>query len=135
MLTVEERDRVLAAIERFGFLGRGVIETVRDEADRDLPFDLVARAVVEDPSARVRWSAVDLLDHYADDKHTDALIAALDDAVPRVRRHAAHALGCTVCSRSGARVEIDALERAARDSNAKVRFQARAGLATLRQEG
>ena len=50
-----------------------------------------------DPSAQVRWWSVQLLDHVPDGRAIDALVGALHDPVPRVRRNAAHALGCVSC--------------------------------------
>jgi hypothetical protein len=52
---------------------------------------------VHDPDPRVRWWCVQLLDHINDQRALIALTDALDDPVPRVRRNAAHALGCVAC--------------------------------------
>src|SRR5436189_6451148 len=47
-----------------------------------------------DPHPRVRWWCVQLLDHVPDARAVTAVADLLDDPVPRVRRHAAPALGC-----------------------------------------
>jgi HEAT repeat protein len=57
-------------------------------------------AVVEgltDSSPRVRWWCVQVLDHVPDPRAVEAVAKLLDDPVPRVRRNAAHALGCVAC--------------------------------------
>jgi HEAT repeat protein len=126
MLGTEERQRVLEAIRFYGWLPRREIERIRDRADQELPYDLIARAVVEDPDPTVRWRAVDLLDHYADDRHSEAVVAATRDPVARVRQHAVHALGCTVCKRTLTGVDaVPALVACVLDEdNAKVRRHA-----------
>jgi HEAT repeat protein len=126
MLTESERREVLDAIHFYGWLPRHEIDRVRDQADGELPFDLIARAAIEDANPSVRWQSVTLLDHYDDDRHVDALLAAATDPVPRVRRHAVHALGCTTCKRTLGCVDaVPALvDRALHDDNAKVRRHA-----------
>src|SRR5262245_11029891 len=52
---------------------------------------------VSDRDPRVRWWSIQLLDHVADPRAVEAIVPALHDAVPRVRRNAAHALGCARC--------------------------------------
>jgi HEAT repeat protein len=75
----------------------------RDESYRagrplmDPPVDLLARAALEDPSAYVRWNALQTLDHHGDARHADVFLRACADPVPRVRRHALHALSCDRC--------------------------------------
>jgi HEAT repeat protein len=127
MLSESERRSVLDAIHFYNWLPRHEIDRVREQADAELPYDLIARAAVEDPEATVRWRAVALLDHYADHRHDDALVRAAYDPVPRVRRHAVHALGCDACTRTPSPC-IDVLptliDRATTDENVKVRRQA-----------
>jgi HEAT repeat protein len=82
---------------------------------------------------QVRWWSVQLLDHCPDPRSVDAIAPLLDDCVPRVRRNAAHALGCLVCkpSWSGTLTEsvIERLSAMAQsDPNAKVRAEATAAL-------
>jgi hypothetical protein len=89
---------------------------------------------LSDPNPRVRWWCVQVLDHVPDARATGALIAALDDQVPRVRRNAVHALGCGACKPgwSGA-LPLDVLEKVARmataDPSQKVRAEANRTLA------
>ena len=117
---------MLDAIHFYGWLPRHEIDRVREQADRELPYDLIARAAVEDRDSSVRWQSVMLLDHYDDGRHADALVRAAQDPVPRVRRHAVHALGCDACKRTVGCVDpVPALaERALHDDNTKVRRHA-----------
>ena len=65
--------------------------------------DAVLDALVEglrDPNAKVRWLCLGLLDHLDDVRAVAAVATCLDDPVPRVRLHAAHALGCIGCKPS-----------------------------------
>jgi HEAT repeat protein len=130
MLSLEERAQVRQAIQDYGFKSAGAIAAIRRDGDAELPFDLLARAAVEHPDARVRWSAIDVLDHYDEHRHDEAFVATLADPVPRVRRHAAHALGCDACSLAPSTFDaVPALLRAVQcDENAKVRRQALWGL-------
>jgi hypothetical protein len=93
-------------------------------------------AVIEglsDPNPRIRWWCVQVLDHVGDERSTTAIAHALDDPVARVRRNAAHALGCRAC-KPGWEIafspEVGArLSRiAAADPNDKVRHEARRAL-------
>src|SRR5262249_40018576 len=62
--------------------------------------DAAFAAVVEglaDPNPRVRWWCLQVLDHVPDGRAIPFVASALDDPVPRVRRNAAHALGCFAC--------------------------------------
>jgi HEAT repeat protein len=94
----------------------------------DEAFDALVEGL-SDPNPRVRWWCVPLLDHVPDGRAVAAVARALDDPVPRVRRNAAHALGCVACKPDwdgGLPAHIVArLERlATSDPNAKVRAQA-----------
>jgi len=126
MLTDTERRSVLDAIHFYGWLPRRDVDRLRAQADRELPYELIARAAVEDEDSSVRWQSVQLLDHYDDDRHFDALVRAAYDPVARVRRHAVHALGCEACKRMVACVDpIPTLaDRALHDPNVKVRRHA-----------
>ncbi len=83
---------------------------------------------------QVRWWSVQLLDHLPDSRATAALAERLDDPVPRVRRNAAHALGCAAC-KPGWDGPLDETttaklaEMAVGDPNLKVRQEARHALA------
>ena len=62
--------------------------------------DAAAEALIDgldDPNPKIRWWCVQLLDHLPDARAFAALGRALHDPVPRVRRNAAHALGCRAC--------------------------------------
>jgi HEAT repeat protein len=89
---------------------------------------------LSDPNPRIRWWCVQLLDHVPDPRAVVAICTVLDDPVPRVRRNAAHALGCLLCKPAWDRsLPSDVLGRltsmAAADPNAKVRAEARQALA------
>ena len=78
---------------------------------------------------RVRWWCIQMLDHCPDRRAIEAIVPLLDDAVPRVRRNAAHALGCAPCKPSWDGILSAATferltEMALRDPNAKVRCEA-----------
>ena len=88
---------------------------------------------VADPSPQVRWWSIQLLDHVPDQRALVAFAAALEDPVPRVRRNAAHALGCIACKPAwegqlpaGVLNQLDSM--AENDPNAKVRAEALASL-------
>ena len=86
-----------------------------------------------DSNPQVRWWAIQLLDHVPDDRTIGCFLRALDDPVPRVRRNAAHALGCRTCKPGmTSQLPAAATERLARlvlsDTTAKVRAEARRAL-------
>jgi hypothetical protein len=89
---------------------------------------------LSDPRSRIRWWCVQVLDHVPDPAATIAIARMLDDPVPRVRRNAAHALGCVACKPewSGG-LPPDVVARlqdlAENDANAKVRSEASLALA------
>ena len=91
---------------------------------------------LRDDSPQVRWWCVQLIDHLPDDRALDALVPVLDDPVPRVRRNAAHALGCVACkptwngTLAGSVIEKLA-EMSTTDANQKVRQEARRSLACV----
>ena len=85
---------------------------------------------------QVRWWCVQLIDHLADKHALDALVPVLDDPVPRVRRNAAHALGCGACKPTwdgqlAASVITKLTAMSLSDPNAKVREEARRSLACV----
>lgn len=94
--------------------------------------DASAQALIEgvdDPNPRVRWWCIQLLDHLPDERAIAPLVHALHDPVPRVRRNAAHALGCLACKPTMTNplpaATVEALTRCATDDpNAKVRAEA-----------
>jgi HEAT repeat protein len=86
-------------------------------------------AGVSDSDPRVRWWSIQLLDHVADPRAVEAIVPALHDPVPRVRRNAVHALACASCKPAwDGRLPPDAqmtlATLAASDPNAKVRREA-----------
>jgi HEAT repeat protein len=64
-----------------------------------LPDDSFAALIdgLSDSGPRVRWWCIQVLDHVSDVRSVSAIVSALDDPVARVRRNAAHALGCVAC--------------------------------------
>ena len=107
----------------------GVTATELRDACPSEPARQALRDGLSDTNPQIRWWCVQLLDHLPDDRTIDALVPVLDDPVPRVRRNAAHALGCNACKPnwSGELAEI-ALARlqalADNDPNRKVRAEA-----------
>jgi HEAT repeat protein len=88
---------------------------------------------VHDPDPRVRWWCVQLLDHVGDQQALIALTDALDDPVPKVRRNAAHALGCAACKPAWdgtlpGTAAGQLLRPTGSDPNAKVRAEAQRAL-------
>ena len=72
---------------------------------------------------RVRAGCVALLDHLADDRCHAALLAALHDTSPLVRRHAVHAIGCQQCKASPLRIDVTGalIDRMTNDPSPRVR--------------
>jgi HEAT repeat protein len=88
---------------------------------------------LSDRNPRVRWWCIQVLDHIPDVRAVYAVVSALHDPVARVRRNAAHALGCVACKPDWDRaVPTAALQRlrdlAAHDPSEKVRQEAAAAL-------
>jgi hypothetical protein len=95
-------------------------------------FDALVEGL-SDPNPRVRWWCVQVLDHVADERSTAALTRALDDPVARVRRNAAHALGCLACKPEwdgmlSPEVSSKLSHTASSDPNEKVRHEAQLAL-------
>jgi HEAT repeats len=95
-------------------------------------FDAVIEGL-SDPNPRVRWWCVQVLDHVPDDRSIVAIAGVLDDPVARVRRNAAHALGCVACkpvweNQLPAEVASKLARTASSDSNQKVRLEAQTAL-------
>jgi HEAT repeat protein len=94
----------------------------------DAAFDAVVEGL-SDPNPRVRWWCVQVLDHVSDARALDAIASRLDDDVARVRRNAAHALGCIACKPEWTGDLPDGVTEklahlAGQDPNAKVRAEA-----------
>jgi HEAT repeat protein len=115
-------------------LAGGVTAThLRATVLSDAAFDAVMEGL-SDPNPRVRWWCLKLLDHVPDDRSTKAIAHALDDPVARVRRNAAHSLGCVACKPGWEgslppAVASRLAESASSDANEKVRAEARLALA------
>jgi HEAT repeat protein len=93
-------------------------------------------AGLKHPNSKVRWWAVQLIDHIADESYLEPLLeVAYTDPTPKNRRHAIHALACPVCKPNHQRLQIDIrgeLEVIAySDSDASVRAMAAEELAEL----
>lgn len=75
------------------------------------------------PRPRVRAACIALLDHLADERCDDTLLAALRDPSPLVRRHAVHAIGCQRCKPRPLGIDIVGalIERVAGDPSPRVR--------------
>jgi HEAT repeat protein len=75
------------------------------------------------PDARVRAESVALMDHLADARCLDPLVAALHDRSAHVRRLAVHAIGCQRCKIAPLALDIVGLlvERALEDPSPRVR--------------
>lgn len=91
---------------------------------------------IHDPSPQVRWWCIQVLDHVADERSLEAIAGALDDPVPRVRRNAAHALGCVACKPTwDGQLADETIRRlmdvAECDPNPKVRAEAHAALSCV----
>lgn len=114
----------LRAIEQHvldnAFTPRGSFDAVQ------MDLRLVSQGAIEHPNPSIRWRALDLLDHHGDETIGPTVVRALDDPVPRVRRHAVHALTCTKCRVGPLAVDVvGELIRVTRtDPNEKVRLMA-----------
>jgi HEAT repeat protein len=89
---------------------------------------------LRDDNPVVRWWSIQLLDHCADPRAIAAIVPLLSDSVPRVRRNAAHAVGCVVCKPEwNGELPDEAVRHltvmAEADPNPKVRTEARMTLA------
>src|SRR4051812_41216076 len=123
-------DRRLDAIHA---LAGGVTATALRQAQlSDETFRAIAAGTAHQ-HPQVRWWCIQILDHVPDTRAVAAIAARLDDSVPRVRRNAAHALGCFACKPGWDRTlpggivqRLQAL--ADGDPNAKVRDEARRAL-------
>jgi HEAT repeat protein len=124
------RDRELDALRE---LAGGVTATyLRTATLSDETFAAVVEGL-SDRNPRVRWWCIQVLDHVPDIRAVAAIVSALDDPVARVRRNAAHALGCPACKPGWDRALPTAglqrlLDLAEHDPSEKVRREAAAAL-------
>ena len=86
----------------------------------------LAWGALNHPDPPARRLCLDYLDHMAGPDAAATFVAALADPVPRVRRHAIHALTCEACKPEPLCVDAVAPLRqvVAADPNPKVRFEA-----------
>jgi hypothetical protein len=86
----------------------------------------LAWGALNHPDPPARRLSLDYLDHLAGPEAAETLVAALDDPVPRVRRHAIHARSCHACKPDSWCVDAaNPLRRiVANDPSAKIRFEA-----------
>jgi HEAT repeat protein len=133
-------------VQLFGVKGReldalrglagGVTATyLRTARLSDETFDAVVEGLSH-RNPRVRWWCIQVLDHIPDVRAVSAIVSALDDPVARVRRNAAHALGCVACKPDWDRaLPLAALQRlrglAEHDASEKVRREAVAALSCV----
>jgi hypothetical protein len=122
------RGRELDALE--GLAGGVTATHLRAATITNASFDALV-AGLADRQPRVRWWCVQVLDHVSDVRALSAIASVLDDPVPRVRRNAAHAIGCIACKPDWDRtLPPGAVKRlshlAEHDPNAKVRHEAAA---------
>ena len=80
-------------------------------------------AGVSHPRPRVRAACVALMDHLADERCHVALLAALHDTSPLVRRHAVHSIGCQQCKSSPLTIDVTGalIDRMTNDPSPRVR--------------
>lgn len=98
---------------------------LRRSAEVDL--GLLRRGALEHPSAVVRRNCIILLDHLDGDESAPTFVAVLRrDPVPRVRRHALHALTCDRCKEDVLCFDVlpALIDCAQTDENAKLRLGA-----------
>jgi len=108
---------------------------LRASGQVDLP--LIRLGASAHPNPKVRWQCLTLLDHLDGDEAVPVFLdALLGDPVPRVRRHALHALVCHRCKERPLCTDVvpSIVECAETDDNPKVRRQAREALVRLRPE-
>lgn len=87
---------------------------------------VLAWGALNHPDPPARRLCLDYLDHLAGPEAARIFVAALDDPVPRVRRHAVHALTCEACKPGAWRADAVAPLRrvVSHDPSPKVRFEA-----------
>ena len=92
----------------------------------ELSVELLSWGALHHPDPSARRGCLGYLDHLAGQEAAAVFLAALRDPVPRVRRHAIHALTCEACKEEPLCVDVLAPLRQVvlGDSNAKVRFEA-----------
>jgi hypothetical protein len=126
------RTQIEEQVRRYGATYGRDFPSLRASGDVDLV--LLRLGARRHPVPSMRWRCLTLLDHLDGDDSVPVFVEALfEDPVPRVRRHALHALSCERCKEAPLCVDLKPLlERCAQtDDNERVRTQARAALAAL----
>lgn len=126
-----DRRRELDALR--GLCG-GVTATRLRQLQLSAPAYRAITTGVSHRNPRVRWWCLQVLDHVGESRAVAVVAGALTDPVPRVRRNAAHALGCLACKPADSAplpdTIVDSLsEVATSDPNPKVRAEAVRALA------
>jgi HEAT repeat protein len=107
---------------------------LRASGEVDLP--LLRMGARQHPNPAVRWRCLTLLDHLDGDASIPVFVDALrSDPVPRVRKHALHALTCDGCKEAPLSIDVAPIVArcAATDDNAKMRRRALDALAGTNQ--
>ncbi len=110
--------------------GRGA----RENRGKKLPREKVEALIwgLSHESPVVRRCCLELLDQHPDPRAVPTILSALEDPVPRVRRHAVHALLCDACKAGASLLTPDIAARlrqvAELDPSPKVRGYARRAL-------
>jgi len=124
------RQRTERHVLRFAATPSRQFPTLRASGQVDL--SLLRLGARSHPNPKIRWQCLTLLDHLDGDESVPVFIdALLGDPVPRVRRHALHALSCDRCKTAPLCVDVVPVVAKClhNDDNAKVRRQARDVLA------
>jgi hypothetical protein len=126
------RVRLEKHVQRFVATPSRQFPALRASGDVDL--ELVRLGARSHPNPKVRWQCLTLLDHLDDDDSVPVFVDALrNDPVPRVRRHALHALSCDRCKAEPVQIDVASVivDCFREDDNAKVRRQAQYALTQL----
>ena len=124
------RQRTERHVLRFAATPSRQFPTLRASGQVDL--SLLRLGARSHPNPKIRWQCLTLLDHLDGDESVPVFLdALLGDPVPRVRRHALHALSCDRCKTAPLCVDVVPVVAKClhNDDNAKVRRQARDVLA------
>jgi HEAT repeat protein len=120
------RDRIVKHVLRFVATPSREFDALRLSGQVDAALLLLGAR--SHPNPRIRWQCLTVLDHVDGDESVPVFVEALvGDEVPRVRRHALHALSCDRCKAEPLCVDVVPIIAACLrdDANAKVRQQAR----------
>lgn len=120
------REEVEAIVARYAATPAREFPALARSGEVDLGF--VRLGARNHPNPAIRWRCLTLLDHLDGGDATPVYLDRLaHDPVPRVRRHALHALTCDRCSLSPRATDVvpAVAESAQHDPNAKVRRRAR----------